>query len=323
MWKKLLPVILSLALLVGLTGCGAVPETEAGGLEGGQGEQEENMTQIANPVRPVDGPEDFAELGFAVYAPDGAEEAEYSVIDGDIPIAQVDFTLDGAHYTYRSARTEEDISGLYVNYAEESTGIALCGEYWSLELDVKPIVEGGFAGFWSQDGVASTLYTPDAVDQTVFTSLCETLAGYDWLHRSEDNWYPAEVQDPDSGVWLPAIRLTVEECSPTGGAFTIHNDGASPLTYGDAYSLEKLVDGIWRTVPVNIMETQNFGWGFNDIAYEIPSGGEDSFRIDWTWLYGTLTDGQYRLVKSVTPAEGQSPVELRAEFTSLYVINGD
>ena len=237
--------------------------------------------------------------------------------------AQVDFTLDGAHYTYRSARTEEDISGLYVNYAEESTGIALCGEYWSLELDVKPIVEGGFAGFWSQDGVASTLYTPDDVDQTVFTSLCETLAGYDWLHRSEDNWYPAEVQDPDSGVWLPAIRLTVEECSPTGGAFTIHNDGASPLTYGDAYSLEKLVDGVWRTVPVNIMETQNFGWGFNDIAYEIPYGGEDSFRIDWTWLYGTLTDGQYRLVKSVTPAEGQSPVELRAEFTSLYVINGD
>ncbi len=317
MFRKLIPVILSLSLLSVAAGCSVPvdgpsdkPPTEEGG-----------TNQMVNPVEELPDESGFADLGFSVHAPDGATECRYSIIRTEPPVAQAQFTLDGAEYTYRSARTEEDISGLHVEYAEESTGIALCGEYWSLELEVKPIVGGGFAGFWTQDGVTSSLYTPDDVDQTTFTALCEALAGYDWLHRSEENWYPAEVQDPDSGVDQPAILLTVEECSPVGGAFTIRNDRGSPLTYGDAYSLEKNVDGVWRTVPTAILETENFGVGFNDIAYEIPDGGEDSFRLDWTWLYGTLTNGQYRLVKSVYPAEGPSSVTLYAEFPVLYEVN--
>ena len=53
-----------------------------------------------SPFEDVAGPEGFAELGFVIDAPEGAEDRYYCIYDG--AIARVDFTLDGHEYTYEA-----------------------------------------------------------------------------------------------------------------------------------------------------------------------------------------------------------------------------
>ena len=109
-------------------------------------------------------------------------------------------------------------------------------------------------------------------------------------------------------------------CYPVITSGRYAHEGSIRNLLGDEYearkeefSLEKQVNGEWRVVPVMIMETENYGWGFNDIAYELEPGSEAKLNLDWGWLYGTLTPGGYRLVKTATPDGGES-VTVTAEF---------
>ena len=71
--------------------------------------------QIANPVteqQSLDAANKAA--GTHLVQAEGAADEQFSTISGDPVVAQYQFTLDGQEYTFRAAKTTQDISGVWV-----------------------------------------------------------------------------------------------------------------------------------------------------------------------------------------------------------------
>ena len=70
--------------------------------------------QIANPVteqQSLDAANKAA--GTHLVQTEGAADEQFSTISGDPVVAQYQFTLDGQEYTFRAAKTTQDISGVW------------------------------------------------------------------------------------------------------------------------------------------------------------------------------------------------------------------
>lgn len=108
--KKLLSLALMLLMLLSCAACAAQgpagTETQAsGGAEG-------PISQLANPLEPVDSAAEYeARLGIRIDAPANAQEVSYAILYQRI--ADITFLFDGHEYDLRAAAEEEDFSGLY------------------------------------------------------------------------------------------------------------------------------------------------------------------------------------------------------------------
>jgi hypothetical protein len=130
---------------------------------------------IPNPIVEVSDASAFDELGLPIDAPEGAENVRYSIISGEI--AQVNFTLDGADYTYRAANSEEDISGVYETFDDVEKSIEADGEDWSASITVKTVKDGdGALATWRYGSVQFSLYTPDEVSADAMGAVATQLA---------------------------------------------------------------------------------------------------------------------------------------------------
>ena len=115
--KKRLSICLCLVLALSLlAGCGAQKQPAAAPTA------EEPAVGLPNPVKASSAEEIAARFGVEMKAPDGAEELSWTVIEGDMPLAQLGFSLGGIAYNYRVAKAEayEDISGMYYEWREVS-----------------------------------------------------------------------------------------------------------------------------------------------------------------------------------------------------------
>ncbi len=123
----------------------------------------EASAQIPNPIVEVDGSADFASLGFIITPYQSAENVRYSIIGGTV--AQIDFTLDGESYTYRAAKTTDDISGVYATF-DASQPFDLEGPDFMLNISVKTINGGadGALATWAYDGINYSFYTSAQTD---------------------------------------------------------------------------------------------------------------------------------------------------------------
>ena len=122
--KKRLSICLCLVLALSLlAGCGAQKAPAAAPTA------EEPAVGLPNPVKASSAEEIAARFGVEMKAPDGAEELSWTVIEGDMPLAQLGFSLGGIAYNYRVAKAEAytDISGMYYEWAyEEPVEIGTC-----------------------------------------------------------------------------------------------------------------------------------------------------------------------------------------------------
>ena len=103
---------------------------------------------------------------------------------------------------------------------------------------------------------------------------------------------------------IPEIGLIAEGHNVTSSGLTIRFSVWDPdLTQGDlefseAYQLEKLEENEWKALPV-IIEGD---WGFNDEAIAVskdPNSPETDWEVNWEWLYGKLSPGDYRISKNI------------------------
>lgn len=124
----------------------------------------QDQAELPNPVVEVDGSADFEPLGFTISAPEGATDVTYSIIAGSL--AQIEFTLDGRSYTYRAAKSEDDISGVYATFDEAEQSIDLETEDFLVTIRMRTIGggESGALATWDLSGTVYSLYTPDATD---------------------------------------------------------------------------------------------------------------------------------------------------------------
>jgi hypothetical protein len=109
----------------------------------------------------------------------------------------------------------------------------------------------------------------------------------------KNDWEPTAYENMNN---FDGVNITVKEetVSPAGLTVVIENNSDSQCIYSEDFLLEKKIKGKWYQVPV-IIES----YGFNDIGYELVSGEKGEWNVDWTWLYGSLDTGEYRIVKNV------------------------
>lgn len=96
------------------------------------------------------------------------------------------------------------------------------------------------------------------------------------------------------------LTLTASDVTPTGLTLTFTQSGGQPsgeLFYGSPYWLERK-DGEGWTRRSDILEPSvNLTW--TDEACMIPRNGQTSDQVDWSWLYGQLSPGRYRIGKKI------------------------
>lgn len=154
-------IVFALVFAAALAGCSAQPNDGA---------------QLPNPIVEVENSAAFEKLGLSIDAPQGATDVTYSIIDDRL--AQVQFSLNGASYTYRTAISDdesEDISGVYEEFGEENA-MSIDGADWWAIIVVKPIKSGGYLASWQYDKHLFTLYTPDQPEAEAFSELATQLA---------------------------------------------------------------------------------------------------------------------------------------------------
>lgn len=81
--------------------------------------------------------------------------------------------------------------------------------------------------------------------------------------------------------------------------FTSTNENET--IYGSYYRVEKYEDSGWKEVQQLKLEGE-LGW--TSEAYIVPSNENSDCVINWEWLYGELTTGQYRIIKDIMDFRG-------------------
>ena len=90
----------------------------------------------------------------------------------------------------------------------------------------------------------------------------------------------------------PGAVLKVLEASDTGCTLQLRNDGNKDFGIGkDEFGLEQLKDDSW--VPVDPIVSERYS-GLLEIA--VSPGKETEFSVTWQYVYGSLPDGEYRIV---------------------------
>lgn len=119
-----------------------------------------------------------------------------------------------------------------------------------------------------------------------------------YLARNDGQWYtkfltPSEHKAPPEHISMEILSVSI-------GGITVRftNTGSKEWTYGEAFSLDVLVDGQWYAVPV--LPDKNYG--FVSIGYPLQSGttAEKTFYLG---MHGDLPSGTYRLVVEGLTAE--------------------
>jgi hypothetical protein len=144
------------------------------------------------------------------------------------------------------------------------------------------------------------------------TTLKETVLSK--VDESTD-WKPTAYKTVNN---FNGITMSVEKetLSANGLTLIFKNNSDKVCMYGDKFVLEKKINGLWHEVPITIKGD----YGFKDIGYQVTSGQEKEWKVDWKWLYGSLNTGEYRIVKDVSDFRKTGDYDnyfLTSEFTII------
>ena len=124
--------------------------------------------------------------------------------------------------------------------------------------------------------------------------------------KLEDSPYADGDFDTTGDVVL-SVEYPVYDKSVTAFNYSITNNTEETVTFGQAFAVEALLDGVWKSLPV----LDGVGW--ESIGYLVEPGDTWSNSFSF-WLYDyEVADGTYRLIKSVTV--GETERLLCREFT--------
>lgn len=93
---------------------------------------------------------------------------------------------------------------------------------------------------------------------------------------------------------LLGVNMNIAEVTNTNIKVEIINTTDKDMIFGEDYKLQQFIDGKW--IDSNYIIDN---WGFNAIAYMLTKDVPASWEHNWEWLYGTLSSGTYRMLKTV------------------------
>ena len=112
------------------------------------------------------------------------------------------------------------------------------------------------------------------------------------------------------------ITLSVREVSPTGLTLTCTQSGGiaeGSLETGSAYTIEKYENDHW----VEVKPQGEAIWDM--MAHLIASDTTTEWTIDWSWLYGELSPGTYRISKTVVDFKESGASESQIYFVDFEI----
>ncbi len=110
-----------------------------------------------------------------------------------------------------------------------------------------------------------------------------------------------------------SLSLKEETLTSMGATFILKNNSNKEYYYGADYYIEYKHNDNWNEIQLD----EPLSW--NSIAYVIKPGDEQEININWSYGYGELKTGIYRLVKKVSkvddkPIDESKIIYLYSEF---------
>lgn len=121
------------------------------------------------------------------------------------------------------------------------------------------------------------------------------------LIQTDDSWGIALSSTDVSNTGLTLI------CSQNGGEIT------GELQTGEKYWIEEKVDGKWQ----ELSTPEKPIW--QDEAYIIKTQNLTQWDIQWSDLYGTLPQGEYRIGKEIQDFRGGSDYDEKAYYAEFVI----
>lgn len=88
-----------------------------------------------------------------------------------------------------------------------------------------------------------------------------------------------------------SLSLKLNTLTSKGATFIIRNNSKEDYTYGAEYKIQVIKDGQWQDIELDQPLV------CKSLEYSLISRGQREINIDFTYGYGELSKGQYRLVK--------------------------
>ena len=133
--------------------------------------KQEEIKEVSNPMKEVEGNQAFREVGAYIEVPAGAQDSKYYIVDKKI--AEIIFVFNDAEYSYRSSNKTEDLEGETAKLEEDQSRTVQGNK--DQEATVQTDVQGGQLALWQYEDNSYSLYTEDEVPTEVFDSLCREL----------------------------------------------------------------------------------------------------------------------------------------------------
>lgn len=109
-----------------------------------------------------------------------------------------------------------------------------------------------------------------------------------------DNAKEAESQEEDVQDEEFVVSIQEDSLSSTGLVLIMENESDDcAFSFGEAYALEKQEDGNWEEIEP-IREVAVIA-----IEYNVLPGESVEHTVNWDTKYGSLPEGDYRLVKQI------------------------
>lgn len=128
---------------------------------------------------------------------------------------------------------------------------------------------------------------------------------------------PADLVVYDHDDW--GVTLTAEDVTAGGCTIVCAQSGGknvAELMSGAAFVLEVKDGAGWATYP-NLFEEGRVTW--TQEGWIIPLGDSVKWQTDWSWLYGELPAGEYRIGKEVMNFRGTGDFDEMPYYAEFVV----
>lgn len=130
---------------------------------------------------------------------------------------------------------------------------------------------------------------------------------------------PPDLEDPADHADPWGITLSAEDVTASGLTLVCTQSGGDPtgdLQTGTPFWIERYTDDGWVPVPYADPETE-IAWTMQ--AFLIPQNERTEWTVSWSWLYGKLDPGTYRIGKTITDFRGPGDYDDRVCYAEFAV----
>lgn len=108
------------------------------------------------------------------------------------------------------------------------------------------------------------------------------------------------------------ITIKPGSLTRTNTTVSISDFSGNKYTYGSWFRIDKFQNDKWET-----LELINNNAAFDLMAYHVDKSGKLELYQDWSYMYGELKSGKYRLVKYALPIVNRPVTESDRLFFSV------